>query len=331
MKKKTTIDDIAKLCGVSKATVSYVLNGKKSAMKMSKSTVKQIIEVCQRLGYRPDKTAQALSAMRKIPLNLIILTPWLYSQHSDFMAQINTAFETISHENEIKFSYAYYERGHLSTHLRPEKYSRFDAVIIAGTSVEDDEYLLHNKEAFENIILLNRYVDGVCSVYGNDREATHVLAQRIKDSGHYESYVIVGDGADSFCRAERIAALKDVFGSFSVIPFDGVINSESAAELYSTHQGKKTCFAFTTFSPASLFMMHLLRKGINIPEDCGIMCFDVHTLLTDYLPLKLTTVDPRLDEMVQNAYRIARNIKDGKPVESIETKAVIIEGETAII
>ncbi len=331
MNKKTTIEDIARLCGVSKATVSYVLNGKKTAMKMSKDTVKEIIETCQRLGYRPDKTAQALSAMRKIPLNLIILTPWLYSQHSDFMAQINAAFESISREKEIKFSYAYYERGELSKHLKPEKYSRYDAVIVAGTSVDDDSYLIENSGRFDNLILLNRYVDGIYSVYGNDREATLELADSVKRSGYYDSYVIVSENVDSFCRKERFSALREAFSNARITDFDGKMDAQSAIKLYKDNSHKKTCFAFTTFSPASLFMTHLLRQGIAIPEECGIICFDIHTLLSDYLPIQLTTVDPGLPEMVKEAYNIALALKEGKVPNSKKINAVICSGETAKI
>ncbi|MBE6651138.1 MAG: LacI family transcriptional regulator [Ruminococcaceae bacterium] len=329
MNKKTTIEDIAKICGVSKATVSYVLNGKKSAMKMSKDTVKEIIEVCQRLGYRPDKTAQALSAMRKIPLNLIILTPWLYSQYSDFMAQINSAFESISREKEIKFSYAYYERGSLSKHMKPEKYKKYDAVIIAGTSVDDDAYLERNSAYFDNIIMLNRCVKGVYSVYGNDREATFDLASRVKAKGHYDSFVIVGENTDSFCRVERYAALKEAFPDAVISEFEGNIDSENAKKLFEEHKKGKTCFAFTLFSPASLFLTHLLRQGVKIPLDCGIICFDIHTLLSDYLPLTLSTVDPKLSDMVQAAYGIALSLKEGAVPESKCIHAEIIEGETA--
>lgn len=330
MGKKTTIDDIAKICGVSKATVSYVLNGKKTAMNMSKDTVKEIIETCQRLGYRPDKTAQALSAMRKIPLNLIILTPWLYSQYSDFMAQMYSAFEGISHEKEIKISYAYYERGLLSKHLRPEKYSRYDGVIVAGTSMDDDKFLEENAEKFSNLILLNRYVKGVCSVYGNDREATFQLATDVKERGHYDSFVIVSETVDSFCREERYLALREALPDAVTVSFNGNMDADTAIRLYEENKKGKTCFAFTIFSPASLFMIHMIRHKVNIPEDCGIFCFDIHTLLSDYLRLQLTTVDPRLCEMVKEAYNIALELKDGKTPESKKIDAAICRGETTL-
>lgn len=55
---KVTISDIAKLVGVSKATVSYYLNGNYKKMSLeTKDKIKQAIEVT---GYQPNKIAQSL-------------------------------------------------------------------------------------------------------------------------------------------------------------------------------------------------------------------------------------------------------------------------------
>ena len=58
MFEKVTISDIAKLVGVSKATVSYYLNGNYKKMSLAtKEKIKQAIEVT---GYQPSKIAQSL-------------------------------------------------------------------------------------------------------------------------------------------------------------------------------------------------------------------------------------------------------------------------------
>lgn len=58
MFEKVTINDIAKLVGVSKATVSYYLNGNYKKMSLTtKEKIKQAIDVT---GYQPSKIAQSL-------------------------------------------------------------------------------------------------------------------------------------------------------------------------------------------------------------------------------------------------------------------------------
>ena len=59
--KATTITEIARLAGVSKSTVSFVLNGKAAAQKISKKTVKKVERIVKRLEYSPNYMARSLS------------------------------------------------------------------------------------------------------------------------------------------------------------------------------------------------------------------------------------------------------------------------------
>ena len=59
-KKKVTQNDVAKAAGVTRSMVSYVISGT-SERSVAPETRKRILEVIQKLGYRPNKAAQALS------------------------------------------------------------------------------------------------------------------------------------------------------------------------------------------------------------------------------------------------------------------------------
>lgn len=58
MKQRPTIRDVAAVAGVSVATVSYVLNGKK---KVSEQTKAVVLDVIKQLEYVPDLNARGLS------------------------------------------------------------------------------------------------------------------------------------------------------------------------------------------------------------------------------------------------------------------------------
>ena len=59
--KHPTQADIAHLVGVSRATVSYVLSGRKGgAISVADETRQRVIEAAQQLGYEPDAAAQSL-------------------------------------------------------------------------------------------------------------------------------------------------------------------------------------------------------------------------------------------------------------------------------
>ena len=55
-----TIDEVAKLCGVSKTTISRFLNGKFE--NMSRETKEQISRVIAQVNYHPNRSAQRLKA-----------------------------------------------------------------------------------------------------------------------------------------------------------------------------------------------------------------------------------------------------------------------------
>jgi len=53
----TTLQDVAKEAGVSAMTVSVVMNGARSATRVSDTTRERIQEVALRLRYRPNAVA----------------------------------------------------------------------------------------------------------------------------------------------------------------------------------------------------------------------------------------------------------------------------------
>ncbi len=52
--------DVARLAGVSRATVSYVFNGRRNGATVPEPTRERILAVAESIGYRPNRTARAL-------------------------------------------------------------------------------------------------------------------------------------------------------------------------------------------------------------------------------------------------------------------------------
>lgn len=68
-KDKVTINEIAKEAGVSKATVSRVLNNPE---KVAETTRKRVLEVIQRRNYRPNPLARALTVRKTGVIGVIV-------------------------------------------------------------------------------------------------------------------------------------------------------------------------------------------------------------------------------------------------------------------
>lgn len=71
---RTTSADVARASGVSRTTVSYVLNGRRDA-SISQATRERVVETARRLGYAPSAAARALRTGRS-ELVLCVLPDW---------------------------------------------------------------------------------------------------------------------------------------------------------------------------------------------------------------------------------------------------------------
>ena len=60
-----TQEDVARLAGVSRATVSYVINDQRGGnVRISDETRRRVLEAVEQLGYQPNVTARSLRTRR---------------------------------------------------------------------------------------------------------------------------------------------------------------------------------------------------------------------------------------------------------------------------
>lgn len=87
---KVTRADVAKLAGVSTATVSYVLNGSRN---MSDKTRKLVMDAVEQLNYKPDMIARSMTKNETMQLSLMI-----NDITNPFYSEIAVGFETAAIE-----------------------------------------------------------------------------------------------------------------------------------------------------------------------------------------------------------------------------------------
>lgn len=71
---RVTIAEVARAAGVSKATVSVVLNGRAGAVAISEATQANVLAVAARLGYTPNHAARTLRSRHTNIVTLLIST-----------------------------------------------------------------------------------------------------------------------------------------------------------------------------------------------------------------------------------------------------------------
>jgi LacI family transcriptional regulator len=68
--RAVTRTDVARLAGVSTAAVSFVVNG--GPKRVSEATARRVLDAVEELGYRPNRTARALSSGSTKTLGLVV-------------------------------------------------------------------------------------------------------------------------------------------------------------------------------------------------------------------------------------------------------------------
>lgn len=70
LKKRVSSIDVAKEAGVSRATVSYVVNNTKN-VSISSQTRKKVLDAVKKLGYHPDAIARALRTNKSMTIGVV--------------------------------------------------------------------------------------------------------------------------------------------------------------------------------------------------------------------------------------------------------------------
>ena len=102
---RPTIEDVARVAGVSRATASRVINDAPGASDLLRRRVTQAIAD---LGYRPNETARALASGRQRTVDLIAvidnpdLALGAHPYYSRVMAGVVTALETVNVQLRIQ-------------------------------------------------------------------------------------------------------------------------------------------------------------------------------------------------------------------------------------
>jgi LacI family transcriptional regulator len=86
--RRTTIADVARMAGVGNVTVSYVLNGRSRAARISPETERRVLEAAQELNYRPNGPARMLVRQRADAVAVVFQYGEYFSAQSSFTLEV---------------------------------------------------------------------------------------------------------------------------------------------------------------------------------------------------------------------------------------------------
>lgn len=201
-----TAADVARLAGVSRATVSYVLSGRRSGnTRISDTTRRRVLQAVDRLNYVPNHSAQALSKRRTERICLVL--PRLGGPYNDLLAaELRTAASGRGYSTFIAVNDSEIEQSLLMDQLR--RRTADGVVFVAEDRLDNDELASLVRQNIAVVVVGEAAATGGVDVVRTDimracQEAVEYLAAR----GHTRiAFMGSMPIADSYSRYEGYRA-----------------------------------------------------------------------------------------------------------------------------
>ncbi len=190
-KKAVTQDDVAKLAGVSRSVVSYVIN--RGDRPVAPETKKKILDAIEELGYRPNTAAQKLTKSRYDAIadkefGIILSDVFMLRRpyYSDILAGIhNTAHKNHHHIRFIRFFNELKDPLLFDELIHKEKISGLILLALDQSMKTKEDYNLTSQiqKRIKNIVCVEWTLEGLPSVHFSRHEAAYKACKHLLSLG----------------------------------------------------------------------------------------------------------------------------------------------------
>jgi len=290
--KKDTLDDIVKLTGYSKTTISRVLNGKSEEYRISDTAKNNILQVTKELNYKPNPIAQSLRNHTTHTIGLIlphIDNPFFSSIANTIIGEAKKYDYTVMLVDTLEE--ATLEEKAIESMLE----RNIDGIILVPCG--DNPAKLEGYCSNIPLILIDRYFEGFNLPYvSTDNYAGAYQATKLLlESGHKKILCIQGPEI-SITTQKRVKGCMDAvkeFGDIEQLEIRGsefsIQNGYIETELAISQKDKPTAI-FTLSNMILLGSIQALKEhSMKIPDDISLISFD-DNLYLDYLNPPITRI-----------------------------------------
>ena len=303
---KPTINDVARLAGVSKKTVSRVMN---RSPLLNEETREKVEKVISDLGYVPNPQARALALRRNFLIGLIHDNPnaqmVLNVQQGILEALQATEFEMVVRPVDRNSSMMLDD-----VRLFLERQRLFGVVLLPPISENDALARLCDEVGCRYVRMGSAPLDdGAHMVASNDREAVREATELLISQGHELIGLI--EGPDGFRSArERRLGFEDALKAAGLkLPRSLIAGGNytfetgvTAANRLLDLSPRPTAIFASNDEMAAGVIFSARERGIGVPEELSVIGFDDTPIAAHIWP-PLTTVRWPIVSMARSAAR----------------------------
>lgn len=306
-----TIKDVARLAGVSVATVSRVINNSPKASETSRQAV---LTAMESLNYHPNANARALAQQSTDTVGLVV------GDVSDpFFGAMVKAVEQVAYHtgNFLLIGNGYHNEQKERQAIEQLIRHRCAALVVHAKKLSDEE-LVHLMKQIPGMVIVNRIIPGYeqrC-VSLDDRYGAWLATRHLIQQGHTRIGYLCSNHAISDAE-DRLQGYYDALRENDLPCNDRLVTygepDERGGEQAMTEllgRGRNfTAIACYNDSMAAGAMGVLNDNGIDVPEDISLIGFD-DILISRYVRPRLTTVRYPIVTMATQAAELALSLAD---------------------
>jgi len=313
-----TIYDVAREANVSMATVSRVVNGNPN---VKPATRKKVLEVIERLGYRPNAVARGLASKKTTTVGVIIpdISNILFAELARGIEDVATMYKyniilSNSDQNPDKELHLF------NTMLGKQ----VDGIVFMSGNVT--ERLVEEFEKSSVPIVLAGSIDPsgkIPSVNIDYEQATYESTKNFIDHGHKNIAYVIGPLSEPINRDKKLLGYKRALEEAGIeYREDYVIEGDytydsglEAAERILELEGRPTAVLVSQDEMAIGVVHGLQDKGYLVPEDFEIISAD-NTRLSLMVRPQLSSVVQPLYDIGAVAMRLLTKYMTKEPVDN---------------
>ncbi|MEF2276826.1 LacI family DNA-binding transcriptional regulator [Deinococcus sp. YIM 134068] len=311
---RPTIDDIAAAAGVSKGTVSRVINGHHTVAALTRERVQ---EVMGRMGYAPDPAARHLSWRRGQTLGLLLDRddPMLHPYYVLFRQALESHTAL---------------RGVQLVGLRAEvwKLPRLPSAVLVMHAQDEDPRLDFLRRAGVPSVLIGHHPDFFW-VAPHDEEGGGIAARHLLGAGHRE-LVYLGTGSSQVAQDRQrgfVGVARAAGGNVQSFPSDFTVLGGYRAVRRAWEGGARFTGLFAQSDESAAGAVAALEDlGVRVPGDVSVVGFD--GLPEVPLNIRLTTVAQDIPRIAATALHLVQEAISGLPPRGEFIPVHLIPGAT---
>jgi len=326
MKKRATINDIAKELNITAATVSRALS---NHPEISSNTKKIVREAAGRLDYSPNKVASSLRSGRTNVIGVLIPT----AEHIFFGSVIHGISNVASKNGYDVLIYQsneseQFEKKGIDAFIN----ARVDGILASvAKNTKDFSHFTYAKEKGIPIAFFDRINDslGISSVCIDDHRGAFLAAEAMIREGYQRIAYIAGpQHIKTF--AERVRGYKDALDHYNItfkpeLLYAGDISIEAGRDaikqFFELEEKPDAVCAVEDFTALGA-LKQLKEIGVKVPGEFGVIGF-CNDFFGEHTSPSLSSVDQQTIAMGEEAFDLIHNLINNDQVKQRVHKKVL--------